>query len=332
MKSMNNAVQQFILENVRNNITMNKNGKDEKGKLHKGRVLVTKDGYDVIECELCGLKHIIPLHKNTVQEEFYSEKFYQKETKNYIKRHQEDYEWWSIEHNEKYYYFEKYVDETNRRKILDIGSGPGFFLKIGKERGWDVTGIEPGKIAYEFAKHELGLNIVNEFFCEQNYLNFGLFDVVHLNNVLEHLVDPINILKMAIEITEQKGLICVTSPNDFNPLQKMAVENLSKDYWWVVPDHHVNYFDSKSLNKLFSNLRLNVIYETTSFPLELFLFMGDDYIGNDKIGRNIHKKRMTMEKHFSDAGENGFKRRIYNKLAEFGLGREITIIAKRKLD
>ena len=58
---------------------------------------------------------------------------------------------------------------------------------------------------------------------------------------------------MAIEITEQKGLICVTSPNDFNPLQKMAVENLSKDYWWVVPDHHVNYFDSKSLNELFNN-------------------------------------------------------------------------------
>ncbi len=311
---------------------MNKNWKGEKGNLHKGRVLVTKDGYDVIECELCGFKHIVPLHKNTVQEEFYSEKFYQKETKDYIKRHQEDHEWWSIEHNEKYYYFEKYFDETNRRKILDIGSGPGFFLKIGKERGWDVTGIEPGKTAYEFSKHELGLNIINEFFCEQNYLNFGLFDVVHLNNVLEHLVDPINILKMAIEITEQKGLICVTSPNDFNPLQKMAVENLNKDYWWVVPDHHINYFDSKSLNELFNNLRLNVIYETTSFPLELFLFMGDDYIGNDKIGRNIHKKRMTMEKHFSDTGKNELKRRIYNKLAEVGLGRKITLIAKRKLD
>ena len=31
---------------------------------------------------------------------------------------------------------------------------------------------------------------------------------------------------------------------------------------------------------LFNNLGLTVFYETTSFPLELFLFMGEDYIGN----------------------------------------------------
>ena len=308
---------------------MDKKWKDNDKVLHTGKILINKDGYDVIECELCEFKHIVPLIDIEDQEKFYTEEFYQKETKNYIERHKEEYEWWCIEHNEKYDYFEKFINSNSEKKILDIGSGPGFFLKAGKDRGWNTIGIEPGKPAYKYSKQELDLNIKNEFFCRETYKNHGLFDVVHLNNVLEHVLNPIDMLIMAKEVLLPNGLVCVTSPNDFNPLQVMAVEYLNKEHWWVVPEHHVNYFDNKSLNNLFIKLDLSVVYETTSFPLELFLLMGKDYIGNDKIGKEIHKKRMIMEKHFNNARKNNIKRKIYNKLAEIGIGREYTIIGQK---
>jgi len=309
---------------------MDKKWRDGEGNLHKGKLIISKDGYEVIECEMCEFKHIIPFIDAVKQEKFYTEEFYQEEKKDYIQGHLGDDEWWAIGYNELYNFFEKSFRYKSRRKILDIGSGPGFFLKVGKARGWDVTGIEPGQPVYEFSKNELNLNIINEFFSRETYQNYGNFDVIHLHNVLEHITNPIDMLIMAEKILLPKGLICVTSPNDFNPLQDIAVEYLGKKHWWVVPNHHVNYFDVKSLKNLFTNQGLNVVYATTSFPLELFLLMGEDYIGNDKIGRKIHAKRMLMEKNFSNAGKNSLKRKIYEKLAEIGIGREITVIGQLK--
>lgn len=47
--------------------------------------------------------------------------------------------------------FEKYLSKKQRR-ILDIGCGPGFFLKFGKERSWKTFGIEPSIKAALFAQ------------------------------------------------------------------------------------------------------------------------------------------------------------------------------------
>ena len=102
---------------------MSRNRKDGEAQPHIGKVIVTKDGYDVIECELCGFKHIMPLPEESIKKKFYSEKFYEEEKQNYIGRHQEDFEWWSIEHNEKYesqenigYRFRSWVFPKNRQR------------------------------------------------------------------------------------------------------------------------------------------------------------------------------------------------------------------------
>ena len=304
-----------------------KNWQEDKKTNHHGKVLATKEGVDVIECLLCGFKHIVPFSDKATTEKFYSDKFYSEEKKNYISNHQKDKEWWLIEHNEKYDMFEEHLNCSKRRKILDIGSGPGFFLKAGNDRGWDTTGVEPGKVAFHFSKHELKLKMFNDYFSRETYQNYGLFDVVHLNNVLEHINNPLDLLKMAREILLPGGLVCVTSPNDFNPLQELAVDFLKKDQWWVSPGHHVNYFNMASLRSLMIKAGYSVSYESASFPLELFLLMGEDYIGDNLTGQNIHAKRMRLEKIFSESKRNALKRSLYASFAENGLGREITIIA-----
>lgn len=301
----------------------------KKWENHAGIFLDSVNGFDVIECEVCGFAHVIPLRDEQQHAEFYEEEFYQGK-ENYIKNHMQDLEWWSIEHNEKYDFFDRQLAERSSRRILDIGSGPGYFLKVGKDRGWDVTGIEPGKPAYQFSTEELGLNIFNELFSTKNYKSFGKFDVIHMNNVLEHIPDPQQFLTFAYEILKTAGLICITVPNDYNPLQEIVVTYLKKDPWWLVPKEHVNYFDCKSLSRLMKRVGLKIIYATSSFPLELFILMGEDYIGNNKIGREIHNKRKKFDKAMAETNNTNLKRRIYNKLSELGLGREITIIGKKQ--
>jgi len=150
-----------------------------------------------------------------------------------------------------------------------------------------------------------------------------------MNNVLEHITDPQQFLMLAYEILKPEGLICVTVPNDYNSLQEVVVTYLKKDPWWVVPKEHVNYFDCKSLSKLMKKVGFKTIYTTSSFPLELFILMGEDYIGNSKIGREIHNKRKKFDRAMEKSGNTNLKRKIYNKLSEIGLGREITVIGKK---
>lgn len=297
---------------------------------HKGPILDSVKGFDVIECQVCGYTHIVPLQDKKEYANYYEEEFYLSQT-DYIKNHTEDLDWWSIEHNEKYDLFDELLSEcdTNKR-ILDIGSGPGYFLKVGKDRGWDVKGIEPGKPAYIFATEKLGLNVINDFFSSKNYRDFGLFNVVHMNNVLEHVHEPKALLSLAYEIVESGGVICITVPNDYNPLQKVVVDHLEKEPWWVVPKDHINYFNCNSLSRLIEEAGFKIVYTTASFPLEFFLLMGDDYVGNGPLGREIHGKRKKFDLAMAESGNNRLKRQIYNKLSEIGLGREITVFGKKR--
>ena len=67
----------------------------------------------------------------------------------------------------------------------------------------------------------------------------------------------------------------------------------------------------------------------TTFPMELFLLMGDNYIGDKVLGRKCHSKRKMLELTLQNAGLNHIKRQIYQNLADIGLGREIVAYAKK---
>ena len=72
-----------------------------------------------------------------------------------------------------------------------------------------------------------------------------------------------------------------------------------------------------------------IIIKESTFPLELFLLMGQDYVKNPKIGKKIHLARIQFEKNFEKRKEIQLKRTIYQKLAEIGIGRTAIIYAKK---
>src|SRR3989338_6123101 len=131
-----------------------------KKNTHSGKVLDKKDGFSVIDCVTCGFKHIAPLISDDELRKFYEKEFYQKEKQNYFKETKEDLPWWIATYNNYYAILEKL---TKGRKILDVGSGPGDFLFVGKNRGWDVLGIEPSPTAFIYARKR-GLRVINDFF------------------------------------------------------------------------------------------------------------------------------------------------------------------------
>jgi len=256
---------------------------------HFGPVLATVDGYDVIDCRACGFRHIDPLLSDEELQKFYDGEFYEKERPDYFARAEADKEWWMLRYH---HYYELLEAHAPGRRILDIGSGPGYFLEAGRMRGWDVLGFEPSRIAADYTAGR-GIAVVNGFFSADKAQ--GPFDVISMNLVLEHLRDPIGLVEQAKSVLAPGGLLFVSSPNDFNPLQMVLWRKMGFAPWWVVPKHHLNYFDGESAKRFFTARDLKTLHQENSYPLENFLLAGRNYVGNDMIGRECHAERKAFE-------------------------------------
>jgi 2-polyprenyl-3-methyl-5-hydroxy-6-metoxy-1,4-benzoquinol methylase len=292
---------------------------------HDGPLLTRAKGYDVIACAVCGFRHVVPLPDPGELERAYREKYYTEEKPAFLAHAGEDQEWAELAQKDRLESFERLLP-LPRRRLLDIGCGPGFFLKTAAERGWQVLGIEPSKQAAAHAR-SLGIDIVEGFFNAETADQLGRFDAVHLNNVLEHVPDPADVVKRARGLLSAGGLLCLNVPNDFTPFQASARASLALPEWWVAPPHHLNYFDFQSLIHLVTSSGFAVREKTTSFPMEAFLLMGFDYTKDADLGRACHAQRKRFDLGLEKAGYRETRRAFYRALAEAGLGREAVVIA-----
>ena len=299
----------------------------KKWQSHEGQVVAAANGYDVIECTNCGFKHIIAIPSEDDLEQVYRDEFYKDEKPHYIDRYREDLEWWNTVYTRRYNILESHL-HAHQRKILDIGSGPGYFILNGKNRGWQVKGIEPSVQAGQYSQL-LGLDVENRFFDEQTSHTLGTFDVINMGEVLEHIPNPINLLDRVHRHLNTGGLICLIVPNDFNPLQLVLRDHMGFSPWWVAPPHHINYFNFKSLTNLVNRCGFEVVHQESTFPIDIFLLMGENYIGNDNIGRACHTKRIAFEMAFNNDGASHILSNLYSELANQGIGREVVLFAKK---
>ncbi|MGZ5933478.1 MAG: class I SAM-dependent methyltransferase [Rhizomicrobium sp.] len=292
---------------------------------HEGPCVARVKGYDIIHCAMCGFRHAVPLPDPRQLEREYRETYYADEKPTFLAHAGEDQQWAELAQTDRLESFERILGSA-RRRLLDIGSGPGFFLKTAMARGWRVMGIEPSRQAAAHAR-SLGIEVVEGFFGAETAPSLGRFDAINLNNVLEHVPDPIAILLQARAILEPGGVICVNVPNDFSPLQVAAAATSGTGEWWIAPPHHLNYFDFATLSSLLLRLKFDVAEKTTSFPMEAFLLMGDNYTVDPVLGRASHNKRKKFDLALEAAGLRETRKAFYRALAETGIGREAVVIA-----
>ena len=293
---------------------------------HVGEVVETKSGFDAIRCTQCGFIHVVPIPSVDALADFYRDKFYAQKP-NYFEAHKRDQEWWSQLYSERYERFESHFGGKPGR-LLDIGSGPGNFLKVGAKRGWDVVGLEPGEQAANYSR-ELGLNVVNDMLRPELVDDLGQFDVVYMHGVLEHMRSPTETADLMFKLVKPNGLCFVNVANDFNPFQVLMRENYGYPAWWLVPPEHINYFDVASLTALLKKMGFVEHHVTMSFPIDMFLLMGENYIGNDEIGKRCHEKRKSFESKLNDHKQNALLAQLYESFAKLNIGREIDLTVRK---
>jgi 2-polyprenyl-3-methyl-5-hydroxy-6-metoxy-1,4-benzoquinol methylase len=145
--------------------------------------------------------------------------------------------------------FKKVLDfiPFKNAKILDIGCGEGYFLKLAKEKGFEAFGIDFNEKAIEIAKEKFGLKNVYPYTIEEFIEKFPneKFDIICFFQLLEHLDDPLKFMKNIKKILKENGYIAFSLPN---PKRFSLYFNLREP--WDFPPHHLTRWDEKSINKL----------------------------------------------------------------------------------
>ena len=133
---------------------------------------------------------------------------------------------------------------TTRGRLLEIGTGAGFFLKAAVRAGWDGSGLELSSEAAAYARDTLGLD-VRQTPAEEMPFEPGSFDAVAMFEVIEHLRDPIAVLRAARRALRPGGVLVVSTPN-LNALSHWA---LGKDWAVFSPLEHLYYFTERTLDR-----------------------------------------------------------------------------------
>jgi 2-polyprenyl-3-methyl-5-hydroxy-6-metoxy-1,4-benzoquinol methylase len=152
---------------------------------------------------------------------------------------------------------------ASAKKVLDIGCANGAFASLVKEKNKaEVWGIE---LMEDEAK--VAVSVLDKVFignCEK-YID-GLpehyFDVIYLNDVLEHLVDPYSVLETLKSKLAPNGVVISSIPNVrfFRTFSKVL---FSKD--WKYEDHgvmdktHLRFFTGKSIRRMYEELGYSVL-------------------------------------------------------------------------
>jgi len=131
---------------------------DRAGNDHDGPLITRVEGFDVIACAVCGFRHVLPLPEPEALERAYREAYYSEEKPTFLAHAGEDQEWAELTQRDRLETFERLLP-AGRRRLLDIGSGPGFFLQSAAQRGWRVLGIEPSRQAAAHTR-SLGIEVV----------------------------------------------------------------------------------------------------------------------------------------------------------------------------
>lgn len=290
---------------------------------HEGEVIDLANGYEILNCTNCGFIHAVV----TKEIDFYTSHYYDEEKPDYITSNESETEWWDQTYGDRIDYADELAGEELKNWI-DIGTGPGLFLDAAKKRNKRILGIEPSRQAAEHATSK-GHEVINGYFDNEMSEKMESFDAAHFSEVLEHIENPRDFLNNVRNIVRKDGLIVITVPNDYNIIQEIFVNETGKVKWWLAPPFHLNYFSHESLERLVESCGFEVLKSTSMFPIDIFLLMGDDYIGNDVKGKEAHQRRKNFEMLLGKKNKHLF-RKIYQEFAKIGIGREIVLYAKRR--
>jgi len=196
------------------------------------------------------------------------------------------------------------------RRLLDVGCGSGGLSIRLKEKGIETVGVEKDKKLYSLAKEKLDAVILGDI--ENLKLNYpeGYFNCILYADILEHLIEPLNILEKHKIYLQKDGCVIASVPNV--RYYKIILRLILSGAWdyndaGMLDSTHVRFFGLVNIVELFEKagyeiveIRRNVI-AARGFRVLNFIFFNNlkDFLTYQyyiKAKKNDNPLKITMRR------------------------------------
>ncbi|OGS28072.1 MAG: hypothetical protein A2297_04515 [Elusimicrobia bacterium RIFOXYB2_FULL_48_7] len=239
----------------------------ESARLRKEITADSGKRYDVYRCPACRLVFVDPMPSEQEIEQggVYGEKYYDG-----IFNREKDYFSETVMECER-----KVVEAQHNfikglligRDYLDIGCGDGKMLSLMRDKGWRGTGVEISRVSAEYGIKNRGADIkIGSIFSQElkDVFEDGSFDFITLRHVIEHLVDPVKLVKTAAGLLKKGGIIRIDTDNCEGLLNSFVMRGLiggknKNSLGKLLPPVHIYYFSPKNMRILLESNGFEVI-------------------------------------------------------------------------
>lgn len=199
--------------------------------------------FRIVACDSCGFKFTNPRPPAEEIGKYY-------ESAEYISHHDEARDLMSTIYNQVRNYTTqqkiKLLDRIveNKGKLLDVGSGAGFFLSQAKAAGWQVSGTEPDAQARAIGQSRVGEDIFETI--DDPFFRSTQYDAITMWHVLEHVHRLNETMDWLRQHLAEKGKLFIAVPNSESDDAQAFKEN------WAAYDvpRHLYHFSKKSIRQL----------------------------------------------------------------------------------
>jgi 2-polyprenyl-3-methyl-5-hydroxy-6-metoxy-1,4-benzoquinol methylase len=213
----------------------------------------------VKECNKCGMLFIFPQPTALELKELYSRDYF--EGGDYRCGHAGS----CFEESERIVsqvLLEKIISMQPKGKFLDIGCAGGQMLNAVRQKGFEPFGVEFSEEAAQNARDKFQLNVITgDIHAAQLESNF--FDVVFMGDVLEHVPDPVEVMKEIYRITRPNALVVILCPTQtntmFSRLGFLFYNIAGKKATVNLPPYHLLEFRPKSMKYLIEHTGFSVV-------------------------------------------------------------------------
>jgi 2-polyprenyl-3-methyl-5-hydroxy-6-metoxy-1,4-benzoquinol methylase len=254
--------------------------------------------WSVCECKGCGHKFMNP-QPSWGDLEFYYNHAYEAYDPMHGSQAEDDRE---IEQAKRTGIF-RHIPVPTDKRLLDVGCGAGWFLRISKKLGAIEQGVEPSEYAAKLAQKQ-DLRVFHgtlESYVKQAPAG-ALFDIITANHVMEHVPEPVETLRTMRRLLAPGGVAWIAVPNADYPICR-ALKGL-----WHSSDlpYHLMHFTPGSMAEAGHRAGLKVRRQTTeSIPRNVAASLGQYLRYKWKLPRQLTQSLGLLE-----AASNWYAQRV----------------------
>lgn len=140
--------------------------------------------------------------------------------------------------------------------LMDWGAGIGNFCKLAKDMpAYVVTAYDfSGEKNRELTEYKIDTRTIGQLHEKE-------FDFINIDQVLEHVSDPVGLLKECSKFLSDTGLIFVSTP-DCSAIEKLIQRNNLNNQFHecLSPHQHINAFTNKSMKAAANHAGLKTVF------------------------------------------------------------------------